>query len=369
MTHADRDCPFCHGEGYVWDNPKDFMPISGHTCVCVLRNIELLERIVRLKAAALPERYQDASIEAFHLRGGGVNVQNKDRALPESVSLAAIDEKNADRTAELAAKPLGDTNVIFTGPIGAGKTFLASALLISQIREHGKSGLYLTFLDYIRRLLPEGDEPDAQRRMRDLACSVDVLLIDDLGVEKTSAFALRELWNIVHTRTSAKGRGILLTSNYTLADALMFKDRETRGLTPDQLEAMELGKRIYSRLLESGVLPITWPAGTTDFRKEASPALSSTHRSPTYGDLRDRQRQERLADVEGSTFDAADLAAAQSNASADGEDPFGPAAPASSRPAVKPAPKPSATSTARGAGREAPTGGSTPLEPAEDETF
>lgn len=379
MSHADPRCPLCHGEGYRWDDPAELMPISGRTCECLLRNIEREERTVRLKAAALPERYRDATLAAFHLRGGIAAVENKDRATTEAVALADIDERNADRVAELATKPLGNTNVVFTGPIGAGKTFLASALLIAQIREHGKSGLYITFLDYIRRLLPDGEEPEAQRALRDRARNVDVLLIDDLGVEKTSAFALRELWGIIHERTSSNSRGTLITSNLSLADALLFKDREARGLSPDQLEAMDLGKRIYSRLVESGVLPISWPAGTRDFRFERSPAIGGDRRSPTYGELRDRQRAGRLADVLGSTFDEADLAAAaaqtsaplSAGASSEDEDLFGPGRAAPAKTAASPLAGPSRPGApiARGAGKQAPAEGSSPIIPAADENF
>lgn len=391
MNHADPKCPLCHGEGYVWDDPDDFMPISGRTCSCLLRNIELEERVIRLKSSELPDRYADATIEHFHLRGGVAAVENKDRVITESVSIADIDEKNAARVAELAATPLGSSNVIFTGPIGAGKTYLASALMVSQIRDHGKSGLYITFLDYVRRLLPDGESPDAQRTLRDKARNVNVLLIDDLGVEKTSAFALRELWGIVHARTTTNDRGILITSNYTLADALLFKDREAKGLSPDQIEAMELGKRIYSRLVESGVLPITWPAGTKDFRYERSPAVGGERKSPTYGDLRDRQRAGRMADVIGSTFDEADLAAAAAQVQAtpgvsaavpapgeapalSGEDPFGESLPARSgaqakTPTMTPASSTERRPVARGAGKEAPPEGSSPLTPAGDEDF
>jgi DNA replication protein DnaC len=206
-----------------------------------------------------------------------------------------IDRRNLERAQELAARPLTDETVAFTGPFGVGKTYLASCLLLAQIRQHGKRGLYLTTNSYVRMLMPEGADPETQRGLRSRARSVDVLLLDDLGVEKSSAFAMRELWDLLHHRTS-NGLATIVTSNLTIREALQ-GSRDTKGLPADAREAAELGQRIFSRLAETRVPPINWPEGSTDMRFDQQGA---TVRRP---DLRDSRRELRRGLVDDSILD------------------------------------------------------------------
>lgn len=300
MQLADPNCPHCGGEGQIWDDTDTIVPISGRACVCVLRAAARLEAVHRLEAARLPERYREASVDAFNLREGVVMVTDRARGTRQQVSLAEIDGANRDRVRELISRPLsGGETVAFTGPFGAGKTYLASALLRAQILQHGKSGLYLTVVEYLRRLRPDEAEPEEQRELRRLAQEVDILLLDDLGNEKDSAYVARELWELINHRTANK-KAHIITSNMTINQALQYS-RDTKSLPAEQRESAENRQRIYSRLAETRVAPLVWPEGTRDYRLERPAAPKSAASS----EERARLRQVHLDQVAGS--DLSDL--------------------------------------------------------------
>lgn len=300
MLLADPNCPICHGEGQIWSDGETIVPIVGKPCECVLRihQAELVAR--RLEAANIPERYREASVERFHPRDGVVIVHNNERNINEEIRLADIDARIASRVADLAAHPLnnGET-VAFIGPFGSGKTYLACALLIAQIRHHGKTGFYITSFDYIHAMLPEGAEPERQRALRETSRTVDILLIDDLGIEKGSAFAMRELWSLINDRT-ANNRSILVTSNMRIADALQVQ--ADPNLPGEAGEAAEIGRRIFSRLAEVLTTTLVWPEGTRDYRKERGRKT----RARSMAAEREWQRRLRGSLVNGGILDDAE---------------------------------------------------------------
>jgi DNA replication protein DnaC len=273
-TLADPRCPLCKGAGHIFEDSDSIVPIAGRTCDCVLRKVRSERITEHLTGAELPERYRDASFDHFSLIAAGeVMVKDKERGTLIRRRQADIDRENLDRARGLAGKALRDETIVFTGPFGVGKTYLACALLIAQIRGHDKSGLYITSYDYIRTLMPDAAPASEQQAQRAKARRVDILLLDDLGVEKGSPFAMRELWDLLHERT-ANGRATIITSNLSIGEALQ-ATKETKGLTPDEREAHDIGRRIFSRLAELRVAPIQWPEGTADHRMTVGTARAT----------------------------------------------------------------------------------------------
>jgi DNA replication protein DnaC len=262
---ADPRCLRCSGAGHIFEDSDSIVPMRGTTCECVLRKVKAERVDGHLASAELPERYRDASFDHFSvIAAGEVLVADKSKGTQVRVRQGDIDRANLDRTKGLAAKPLRDETIVFTGPFGVGKTYLACALLIAQIRAHDKSGLYITSYDYVRTLMPDAAPPAEQQAQRAKARRVDILLLDDLGVEKGSPFAMRELWDLLHERT-ANGRATIITSNLQIGEALQ-ATKDTKGLTEAEREAHDIGRRIFSRLAELRVSPIVWPEGSADHR-------------------------------------------------------------------------------------------------------
>jgi DNA replication protein DnaC len=101
----------------------------------------------------------------------------------------------------------------FDGPVGTGKTSLA-ILVAKAAKEAGRS-----FAVYpVPRLLAEikrtfdRDSSDSYLGFFRRLCTVDVLVLDDLGAEKQTEWVLEQLYSIVNERWQDR-RSIVVTTN------------------------------------------------------------------------------------------------------------------------------------------------------------
>ena len=124
--------------------------------------------------------------------------------------------------------------MMFTGPVGSGKTFLAAAIANGLIDCDCKVKFVVMpdFLDEIRdsyRLNAENSEKDLMAEIK----HVPVLVLDDLGAHNYTDFAVRTIYAILNYRM-----------NYQLPTVV------TTNLSGEEIEK-ELGSRILSRLVAS----------------------------------------------------------------------------------------------------------------------
>ena len=103
-------------------------------------------------------------------------------------------------------------NLFFTGGTGLGKTFLA-ACIARDVSERGFSVVYDTAVSVFSRFEEEkfsrSEEAAAEVR-RYMTC--DLLILDDLGTEMTTAFTVSALYDLINTRL-ASGKKTIITSN------------------------------------------------------------------------------------------------------------------------------------------------------------
>jgi DNA replication protein DnaC len=106
----------------------------------------------------------------------------------------------------------------FDGPVGTGKTSLA-ILVAKAAKEAGRS--YAVYP--VPRLLAEikrtfdRDASDTYLGFFRRLCTVDVLVLDDLGAEKQTEWVLEQLYSIVNERWQDR-RSIVVTTNIPDAD-------------------------------------------------------------------------------------------------------------------------------------------------------
>ena len=120
-------------------------------------------------------------------------------------------------------------NLLLLGNIGVGKSHAA----VAACRARFASGDSLRFLP-VGELLDALDwrRPDSHHTLEQL-CTVDLLVVDDLGTERSNEWTGERLYLVVNRRWLDE-RPTIVTTN----------------LQPDQL-ADELGQRTYSRLRDS----------------------------------------------------------------------------------------------------------------------
>ena len=111
-------------------------------------------------------------------------------------------------------------NLLLNGGTGLGKTFL-SACIARDVSERGFSVVYDTSNDVFSKLEDEKfskgeDLPGLRDEIRRFA-TCDLLILDDLGTEMTTAFTVSALYNLINARLIS-GKKTVINSNLSVEE-------------------------------------------------------------------------------------------------------------------------------------------------------
>ena len=188
-----------------------------------------LDKII--KSSRIPQRLKDCTFESYQVRG---------MDLPLQAAKAVMEE--ASRTGQ---------SVILGGPNGCGKTHLAVACL-SESLKNGRVGVFVLVPELLQEIR-ESYSSSAPCQIEKAVKDADLLILDDLGSEKTTDWVGERLFTIIDSRYINKKQTIITTNAETLEQlTVMIGDR---------------GDKICSRLYEMTEDNKVWLRNCKDYRK------------------------------------------------------------------------------------------------------
>jgi DNA replication protein DnaC len=214
MTYSDKhygsgdpDCPICGGLGYVSYNVPEGDPQFGRVFDCECRQAQVeAQRQERLRRLGGLEYLVDKTLATFDLELQSLRVWQQDEL-----------KRVHQRVRDFAYSPQGW--LIITGGYGCGKTHLAAAIANAQI-EAGNKVLFVTapdLLDHLRSAFgPTGNDESYDERFEE-ARNTPLLILDDLGIESPTPWAVEKLYQVLNHRYNAR-LPTVITTNLDLDD-------------------------------------------------------------------------------------------------------------------------------------------------------
>ncbi len=211
-------------------------------CSAPDRDTRVLER------ARIPKRYEHCDLSNFDVdiyssESGGATW---DRSLEQARLVVQSFVRNFPHVEE--------QGLLLMGPCGVGKTHLAVAAL-KELVLRGHGGLFYDYRELLKEIQTSYN-PVSQTTEMDVlepVLTTELLLLDDLGASKPSAWALETIGHILNSRYNEK-RITLVTTNYLDGESAqrarsVLPSGDTIVNTEDTL-ADRVGQRIRSRLYE-----------------------------------------------------------------------------------------------------------------------
>lgn len=196
-------------------------------CVCKCESKELEEkkrqeeyeeqmrRINRLKEASMMDKkHREITFDKYEVR-------------EENKKVFEMAKKYADRFQDMYKKNQG---LLLYGPVGTGKSFTA-ACIGNYLLNNAKPVIMTSFV----KILQDIWENDREAEYITILNSASLLIVDDLGTERETDYALEKVYNIIDSRVRAN-KPMIITSNLELNDMMECEDIRK--------------KRIYDRILE-----------------------------------------------------------------------------------------------------------------------
>jgi len=260
---AREDCPLCRGTGWKLVARNDGMPGDvAIACECGVQ--QRAENV--MARARIPKRYEHCDFESFatDLADGKTWTAPHEQSLKQAKLLVQ---------AFVRDYPATEKGLLLMGPSGVGKTHLAVAALKELIRR-GHAGLFCDYRELLKEIQASYNAASESTEMGILEPirTVELLVLDDLGASKPSAWVLDIIGLVLNARYNERQMTILTTNYFDESEVPAAGARLPGGqrvtVREDTL-ADRIGARMRSRLFE---MCRTVEVCAPDFRREARQA-------------------------------------------------------------------------------------------------
>lgn len=201
-------CSHCQDTGWVYIDDK------ARPCQCQSsRRLDLLQR-----AADLPARISDASFAKVNYELYQPPFRSQARKIFQYVqSYCDSIQSNSGQ------------GLYIHGPTGSGKSYLMGCIAnYLSSRMSVKYLVYADFLDSLRATYNSRDSESSEQQLFDEVRKVGLLLLDDLGVERPTEFAMKNLAQIIDYRYR-NYLPLVVTSNFTLEELIKRSQNDLYG--------------------------------------------------------------------------------------------------------------------------------------------
>lgn len=195
-------------------------------CKCQIREKKIQqEEEEKIQKIERIERLKNSSLIDYKLREVRFNDFQKDSDNQKAYNLA---RRYVDRFDEMYKDNQG---ILLWGTVGTGKSFIA-ACIANELLDRMVPVIMTSFVKILQNI--QGN-PDEEKVFMNRLNDASLLIIDDLGTERNTDYALEKVYNIIDSRYRL-GKPLILTTNMTVSE--MQENTDIRY------------KRIYDRIFE-----------------------------------------------------------------------------------------------------------------------
>ncbi|MGD8376559.1 MAG: ATP-binding protein [Acidobacteriota bacterium] len=221
---ASEACPRCLGTGFEVREGEDGIQ-RARPCGC--RDQEREGRL--LTAARIPRRYEHCSFDNFE-------VHDPSQGVAGQIARRFVKDH-----------PAGEGGLLFVGPCGTGKTHLAVSILKALVHERGIRCMFYDFQDLLKEIQSSYSPVNRTSEMSILmpVFTAEVLVLDDLGAQKPTAWVRDTVGHIVNNRYNDRRTTLFTTNRHD-------GPQEERGGRPGTEATLldQIGARLHSRIYE-----------------------------------------------------------------------------------------------------------------------